>query len=116
MGERESKLITRRKEGLFLGRNKQNVEDIWWEPQHGKMSDLTRGLRLQVESDGELVTNATVDSPDDVAREDLLLTGDELLLELEQGLEETEEEIEEEEDIEEMEEDEEEESISFGQG
>ena len=34
----------------------QHVEDMRWELQHGKVSDLTRGLRLKVEGEGELVT------------------------------------------------------------
>ena len=35
-------------------------------PQHRNRSVLTRGLRLQVQSDGELVTVGTVDSLEDV--------------------------------------------------
>ena len=43
-----------------------DVEEIWYHGHHGNVSDLTRGLRLQVQADGEMVTKGTIDCLEDV--------------------------------------------------
>ena len=53
-------------EESYFDLNYMDVEDIWYHGLYGSQSDLTRGLRLEVRADGELITNGTVDAMEDV--------------------------------------------------
>ena len=70
-----------------------NVEDIWYQAEHAGMSDLTCGLRLKVQADGELITNGIVDALEEVNVSPALVvngsaddSADVLLEQLEEGL------------------------------
>ena len=62
-------ILLRRKnkaEESYFDLNYMDVEDIWYQGLHGSKSDLTRGLRLEVQADGEFITNGTVDAMEEV--------------------------------------------------